>query len=129
MREMQGEQGFRQLIQALPTKEDIQALLGNLLGPLKGEIGEVCSKIEMINCKLHSCEISQEKTDARLNDLEKKCKTQHQRLVTLELQFEETENRSRRNNLRKKGIPENVVVTELRQTVTDIFNKLMEING
>lgn len=126
MREMEGEQGLRQLIQALPTKEDIQALLSNLLGPLKEEIGEVCSKIEVINCKLHSCEISQEMTVARLNDLEKKCKTQHQRLVTLQLQFEETENRSRRNNLRIKGIPENVAVTELRQTATDIFNKLLD---
>lgn len=43
-----GEQVIRQVIWALHTKEDIQVLMGNLLGPLREEIGEIGSKVETI---------------------------------------------------------------------------------
>lgn len=71
-RETGGAQGLRQLIQTLPTKEDIQELMGDLLGPLREEVGEVRLKMEAIDHKLHNCEVSQDKADARIEDLEKK---------------------------------------------------------
>lgn len=36
--------------------------------------------------------------------LEEKLKTQHQKMLAIQLQAEEAENRSRRNNIRIKGV-------------------------
>lgn len=54
-------QDLRQLIQTLPTREDIQVMMGNWLGPLNKEIGEVREEIEVIDHKMHRFDELQEK--------------------------------------------------------------------
>lgn len=119
------EQDHRQLIRALPTKEDIHMLMGEWLGPLRKEIGEVWEKVEVIDQKMQRCEEMQE-ADTRIAMLEEEVKTQYQRMVAIQLQAEEAENRSRRNNIRIKGIPETVPASELRETVMTMLNKILE---
>lgn len=54
-----------------------------------------------------------------------KMKILHQRMVAIQLQAEEAENRSRRNNIHIQGIPETVAASELRITVMNMLNKLL----
>ncbi|PIO09790.1 hypothetical protein AB205_0057590 [Aquarana catesbeiana] len=77
-----GEPDIRKLIQALPTKEDIQALMSDLKVAVREEMSE--------------------------------------------LQAEDSVNRSRRNNVRIKGISETIKTPDLRKTAIDIFNKYLE---
>lgn len=102
---MQGN--VQELIQSLPTREDINAMMGNWLGPLKKEIGEVREEVAVIDQKIHRVEESQEKANMRIAMLEEKIKIQHQRIVAIQFQAEEAENRSKRNNIRIKGITGN----------------------
>lgn len=119
-----GEQDIRKLIQALPTKEELQALLSDLKMAVREEMCEVTVKLEVMDKRLGSCELSQSSADARIDVLERLLKTQHQKLLMLQLQAEDSENRSRRN-IRIKGIPEIIKAPELRNTVTEIFNKYL----
>lgn len=120
-----GEQDIRKLIQALPTKVELQALLSDLKAAVREEMSEVTAKLEVMDKRLCSCESLQSSADARIELLERKFKTQHQKLLMLQLQAEESENRSRRNNVRIKGVPEIIKTPDLRKTVTDIFNKYL----
>lgn len=120
-----GVQDIRKLIQALPTKEELQVLLSDLKVAVREELSEVTAKLEVMDKRMGICESSQSSADARIELLERKFKTQHQKLLQLQLQAEEFENRSRRNNVRIKGIPETIKPPELRKTVTDVFNKYL----
>lgn len=54
---------------------------------------------------MHRCEDLQGKANTpRIDMLEEKLKTQHQKMLAIQLQAEEAENRSRRNNIRIKGV-------------------------
>lgn len=76
--------------------------------------------------RLCSCESLQSSADARIDLLERKLKSQHQKLLILQLQVEDSVNRSRRNNVRIKGISETIKTPDLRKTAIDIFNKYLE---
>lgn len=95
-------------------------LMGNLQGPMRKEI------VKVIDQKLQSCEISQDKANTQI-DLEKKIKTQHQKMMSLQqLQAEEATNTSRSNNNSIKGTPETVIASQLRETVMSILNRILE---
>lgn len=84
---------------------------------------EVRVKTVVTEQKVTYLETQQETTNARLEVLQEKLYIQHQRLIMLQLQAEESENRS---NVRVRGIPETVMGPDLRKAVTDIFNQLLE---
>lgn len=123
-----GEQDIRKLIQALPTKEDIRILMSELKVAVREELSEVGAKIEIMEsrlCRLCSCESLQTSTDARISVLESELKLQHQKLLILQLQAEDSENRGRKNNVGIKGISETIKTPDLRKTAINIFNKYL----
>lgn len=120
------EPDIRQLIQALPTKDDIQKLLVSITGALREEMEEVRAKVVAVDDRVHNLEKLQGTSDTRLEMIEEKLQKQHQRLVMLQLQSEESENRSRRNNIRIKGVPEDIEGPALRDTVMAILNQVLK---
>lgn len=59
-------------------------------------------------------------------NIEEKLNKQYQRLVMLQLQSEESENRSRRNNIRIKGVPEDIEGPALKDRVVSILNQILK---
>lgn len=93
---------------------------------MREEIEEVHSKTVAKDQKLINLETQQGVVDARMDAMEERLHIQHQRLIRLQLQTEDSENRSRRNNVRIRVIPEAVAGSGLRDSVTVIFNQLLE---
>lgn len=99
--------------------------MGSLTCTLREEIEEVRSKVDATDHKFLHLETQQGMTDARIDAMEERLNIQHQRLIMLQLQVEDSENRSRRNNVRIRGIPDTTAASVLRDTVT-VINKLLE---
>lgn len=97
--------------------------MSDLKAAVREEMSKVGAKLELMDKRLCSCESLQSSADARIDLLERKLKSQHQKLLILQLQAEDSENRSRRNNVRIKGISETIKTPDLRKTAIDIFNK------
>ena len=114
------------LIQALPTKEDIQKMLLVMTSTLKEEMEEVRAKVVVGEQKICVLESQQIAVDCRLVALEERVGKQQQQLVRLQLKAEEADNRSRRNNVRIRGIPESFEGPAPREAVLSILNKILK---
>ncbi|XP_040178291.1 uncharacterized protein LOC120910599, partial [Rana temporaria] len=104
------------LIQALPTRDDIQKMLTLMMSTWKEELEEVRIKVGVGEQKVGILEEQQVVVDFRLGVLEEKWEKQQQQLVRLQLNAEEADNRSRRNN----NILQNIVEASIGSfTISD----------
>lgn len=78
------------------------------------------SKTVAVDHKLLHLETQQSASDARIDALEERLHTQHQRLIMLQLQAEDSENMCRKNNVSIRGILQATVGSGLRETVPSL---------
>lgn len=118
------DEELNSILQALPTKADIEALVGRVEASHKKETWSVKQEVQSLNTRLTAGESSLLTLEQRLTTLESQQKVQAESAVELQLRMEEFEDRSRRNNLRLRGLPVATGPTDLLATVTDIFRKV-----
>lgn len=118
------DEELKAILRALPTRADIEALVGRVEAAHKKEIHEVKQDVKTLSARLTSGESSLESLEQRVSYLETQQKTQSQAAVELQLRLEETEDRSRRNNVRLRGLPEATGPSDLLATATDIFKRV-----
>lgn len=115
----------RSYIKSLPTAENIKGMFRDLTDTLKSELMEIRSDIRQILSRINSVEETTEKIIAHSSALENKVLAQQRELQDLRLHIDDLENRSRRNNLRIKGMPESVEDKDIHTALNSIFSELI----
>ncbi|XP_044147117.1 uncharacterized protein LOC122935411 [Bufo gargarizans] len=97
-----------QHIKNLPTIENIQGLFKDWFTPLKSDLSEIKTDLKHLNDRIDSIEVAQQTE-----------------IFNLQMHIDDLENRSRRNNLRIKGMPESVDDKDVPKALTSIFLELL----
>lgn len=92
------------ILQALPTKSDIEALILRIEEAHSRDIHEVRTELHSVADRVTSGEVTS--LMARVQALEWTCESHWLEAQEMQLHLEEMEDRSLRNNLRLRGIPE-----------------------
>ncbi|KAM9320136.1 MAP7 domain-containing protein 1, partial [Gastrophryne carolinensis] len=112
--------------QGMPSKTDIENLREKYEAGFKREIAVVRHKVAEVTSRVNILEKGESATDSRMKALEERCKKQEALITNCQLHLDDLENRSRRNNLRIRGVPESRNVEDVRAIVTAIFNEILE---
>lgn len=118
------DEELRAILQALPTKADIETLIGKVEAAHRKEIRAVKQEVHSLSDRLTVGEASVSEIDRRVSVLESQHRAQAEAAIGLQLHMEEMEDRSRRNNLRLRGLPEATGPADLADTVADIFRRV-----
>lgn len=115
------------LLRSLLTKDDIRLIISNIEELHRRELQGVRGKISTITTRLDVREAAATLVETRLAQLESGQVTHEAELLGMQLQIEGMEDRSCRNNLRLREIPESDGPEDLMQVVTDIFRSLLDL--
>lgn len=116
---------WKELLALIPTKEDMKDIAATIVSNLAQEINAIKIQVDQAYIKVGTVTEVQAKTDSRVLELENAQALLQKQIMVLQLQQDDSENRSRRNNIRVRGLTEEIPGPELRITVTRIFNKLL----
>ncbi|KAM9319837.1 protein mono-ADP-ribosyltransferase PARP4 [Gastrophryne carolinensis] len=134
----EGEPGgltLRNLLQSLATKEDLQAL------PSKTDLESMALRIEKavrkdiedlqqqtatLDTRVTAVERSREELSRELSELAGLQREVRRQQKEMQLHLDDLENRGRRNNVKLRGIPEEMGGDRLRTVAQSIFNSLLD---
>lgn len=119
---------WRSFLPNLPTKQDLEDMATKIVSAMRQEVQEVRSRVSSLETRLVTVDDTTTELAQRVLTLESVQSLTQQRLTTLFLQQDDAENRSRRNNVRLKRIPEATMGTDLRSTVISILKQLLDRN-
>lgn len=121
------------LLKSLPSRDDLEEIISikleghlsrmekSLKKELKGIRGDIASILE----RIESIEAHSQKLQAKIESLESSVSGYNALMLDMALRVMDLENRSRRSNIRLRGIPESVKNDDLKGTVTGIFNQYL----
>ncbi|KAM9308396.1 uncharacterized protein PAF06_012594 [Gastrophryne carolinensis] len=112
-------------LMGMPTKADLEKLIERYEAAHKRDITVVRHEISVVESRVTVLEKVGNATDSRVRALEERCTKQEAIIKAYHLHLDDLENRSRRNNLRIRGIPESQNAEDARAIVTAIFNELL----
>uniref|UniRef100_A0A8C5Q4L2 Uncharacterized protein n=1 Tax=Leptobrachium leishanense TaxID=445787 RepID=A0A8C5Q4L2_9ANUR len=117
---------LRQLLQALPTREDLTAATTDLRASLLTELRALRTDISGLQTRLHKAEVTQEQQHTVLTAHSTTLDTQQSALQMMARHLEDVENRGRRNNIRIRGLPElETSHRDLHHALTGLFNLIL----
>lgn len=119
-------------VAALPSKADLKSLFDNLEESYKKDFESLSQEIIKVQAKVQTIENAASESEGRLSTLERKVAEQDARFATQQTQMvnallsiDDLENRSRRNNIRIRGLPEATMQDQLAPTVAGILNQYL----
>lgn len=118
-------ENIHSLIKSLPTASCIKNMFREFSDSIKEDISDLRSDIRQISARLTQVEDSSQMLAAHADHMAKKLKEQKKESYSLKSHLDDLENRSRRNNLRIKGLTESVTDDEITQVLTQIFCELL----
>lgn len=113
-------------LEALPTKAGMEALVLRMEKQHRRELEEIRTEVQEIDEQLTREEASVGSLENRVTQLERAQQKQQEQLAEVQLHAEDLENRSRRQNLRFRGIPEATGQENLTETVRAIMHTLLD---
>lgn len=126
----EGELSWKEILKSFPTKGDLAAQIDSAVARIENSLRSEMAVLQQANKDLDkrvtALEVLKEPTEDRLTRLEgevDKLKKQNTQLFLLN---DDQENRSRRNNVKVRGIPETYRPHELHRLVLAIFNSILE---
>lgn len=117
---------LRAMLQALPTRADIETLIQRIEEAHSRDIQEIRTDLHTVTDRVASRETVTAALESRVQALECANDSHTRETQEMQLHLEKMEDRSRRNNLRLRGIPEATGPEDLQETVTAIFHRIME---
>lgn len=117
---------MRRLLRALPTRADIEALILRVTEAHQQDLQGVRSDVQQLSERLAEGETTILTVEERLAGVEQEQTCQRERSLELQLQIKDLEDRSRRQNVRIRGLHEVTGPEDLRATVTTIFQQVLE---
>ncbi|KAG8580053.1 hypothetical protein GDO81_007107 [Engystomops pustulosus] len=118
-------QDIKSLLSSLPTKEDISLFASQILAECRQEFASLRSDVTSLTSRVDDLEQAQSSTAMSLESIQDMIQQHHAQLHALQQHMDDIENRSRRNNLRIKGLPESVQPATLFSTITEILNGIL----
>lgn len=115
---------IRELLRALPTKDDIRTMLVNLEETHRRETQETRGEIVAVQARVETLETSAAVDDTRIVALEIHQVRQDLQWVSLQLHLEDLEDWGRRNNLRLRGVPEAEEDEDVTAVLQAVFQTL-----
>lgn len=113
-------------IKALPSTDCIKGLFKDFSTTIKEELSEIRSDIREIASRTNAIEESTNVLINHAEHTEKIILSQRREIYRMKLQIDDLENRSRRNNIRLKGLPETVLDKDIHAVLTQLFNELLQ---
>uniref|UniRef100_A0A803J6A6 L1 transposable element RRM domain-containing protein n=1 Tax=Xenopus tropicalis TaxID=8364 RepID=A0A803J6A6_XENTR len=110
----------------LPSKADIKEMLQEVTATLKEEILDIKRDMISLSTRADDIEANQSKLTANQKAIYTHIQQQDRLILELQRQTEDQENRSRRNNIRVRGIPETVQNEEIHAVLLQIFNSILK---
>ncbi|KAM9313358.1 RNA-binding protein FXR2 [Gastrophryne carolinensis] len=112
-------------LKMLPTRDDLESFIHRVESTFKKDISDLQQSVGGLDARVDSLERSRATTAQRLETLERDLAQQKAVAQMTVLHLDDLENRSRRNNIRIRGLPEATGPDQLRPTITGIFNELL----
>lgn len=119
------EREIRAMLEALPTRSDIEALILKLEETHRRDFQEVKADVSSLAERVTSGEASFTALEQRVAGLERARDQHRDTAVALQLHLEDVEDRSRRNNLRLRGLPETVDAETLEGKLQELFREVL----
>ena len=113
-------------ILALPTRAEMEALVLRMEESHRKELETVQEDVQQLTDKLTQMETVGGLLEKRVASLEQAQRLQTLQVDSLQLKLEEIEDRSRRRNLRFRGVPESIGKEALQQAIETICRQLMD---
>lgn len=113
-------------LQALPTKQDMADMLSQLELMIKGEINATRRDIQNVPQKVEDTEIYLDEHKEAIMELRERAEMGWIEVRNIQYKLEDQENRSRRKNLRVRGLPETVKDAELEDVLWEVFIKALK---
>lgn len=125
------------MLRALPIRQENEQQLNSKLelhavrleDLVKRELRVVQDSLICISNKIEQAEQEFSKLEGRVQRLEGASTNQESHLLRLAMHVIDLENRQRRNNLRLRGIPESIVLADLKPTVRKILNHYLNLES
>lgn len=117
------DQDIRSMMQALPTRTDIEALILRLEETHRRDIQEVREDVTNLTDRVASGEAAFSDLTSRVAALEQTHDTHRDMSVALQLHVED---QSHRNNLQLRGLPEASGAEDLSAMAVEIFHRVLE---
>lgn len=118
-------------VTALPSKADLKSLFDNLEESYKKDFETLSQAISSVQAKVQATENTASESEG-LSSLERKVSEQDARfasqqshMVNALLSIDDLENRSHRNNIRVRGLPEATRQDQLAPTIMGILNQYL----
>ncbi|CAH2327860.1 Hypothetical predicted protein [Pelobates cultripes] len=106
---------LQELIQNLPSKEDIASMLARLEASMQEKLSSITNEVRQIGLRVGDLEGDRDNIQLRIQNLEQRQDAQDGKIVQIIRHTEDLDNRGRRNNLHLRGIPEHhITVPRLR---------------
>lgn len=102
---LHADEELRALLRAIPTRADFESLASRLEASHRRDIAAVRTDITALSERMGAGEATVTELTQRLKQVEDTQTNQTKVLLTKQLHLEEIEDRSRRNNLRIRGLP------------------------
>ncbi|XP_075207946.1 LOW QUALITY PROTEIN: uncharacterized protein LOC142312844 [Anomaloglossus baeobatrachus] len=119
-------QALRRLILALPSKKDLEDVVARIESSQQMALSTLREEMVVLKDRIEATEQAQESLESRMERIERDCESSNASFRDLALLLDDQENRSRRNNIRLKGIPEDWSQYLLRTNVLAIFNRVTD---
>lgn len=113
-------------IKTLPTREDMDKYIHRLESSYRAEIQTLKSSLMDTQNKIGDLDTNMVVIDQKISNLKEKNQDYDRYLKHIINSTDELENRSRRNNIRVRGLPESVNTENLKKVLQDIFNSLLK---
>ena len=106
------------------TKQDMAELMRYLECTIKGELNATRADIKDVLTRVEESEAQIGEHQKVILKLQERADRNWIEMRNLRYKLEDQENRSRRNNLRVRGLPESVENKDLEDVIREIFNKI-----
>lgn len=116
---------LKRLLRNVATKEDVDSIALRVEKSLRKEVDNVQQQVATLDNRMGEFDSFKEDCTRNFSELRNSQASFQRQVLELQLQQDDTENRSRRNNVKVRGIPESIATSALKDTLTDIFNSLL----
>ncbi|OCT78735.1 hypothetical protein XELAEV_18029824mg, partial [Xenopus laevis] len=113
-------------LKRLPSKSDIKEMLHTMTDEIRSELHGIKQELESVGARTDSLERNQTKLVSNHKLHRAIILKQSKEIEELHRHVEDLQNRSRRNNIRVRGVPETVQKDAILPTLLQIFNGILE---
>ena len=123
-----GDRDLRQHLLSLPTREDLDRFVTRVEKAFKQDIDQLKADTTQLGNRLESLEQIVDEALPTIAKLGDKCAAQDYQIEALLTQLDDYENRSRRSNIRIRGLPEATGASDIVPTLQGIFKELLGLS-